>query len=749
MSGTAVVAQYASEARAAQDWFDFRRESIEPVLHFVTAIERERSSTFQVLGGDPAAATELTPRREETNTALVAMNRVADAGKDLDSDAIAQSAAAFAQLAPQIPAIRRSIDRGEIDVHGVDAFYSRLQGVLADSIVESAVPNAPNSETMAQELTSAALLQAADLQSRAKGLATFGMARGVVEPAERREIAELDGAFRQQLDTLSPRLAESVQADYRDLIGSAEWKLATLGQHELAERGKTSIPYEDWLAAEQAVGTKLLGLFRSQLTRTNQIADNAAAASFARSVWAGVIGLLLALGSFTIAAVVANRLVARLRALRSRSLDMANAKLPSIIRRINDGEQVDIDAETVLVDTGSDEIGQVAEAFSRAQRTAVEAAVGEVRTRSGFNKVFLDIAYRNQAVVRRQLELLDIAESKQDDPEHLQVLFDLDHLATRARRNAENLLVLGGGQPGRRWRRPVPLEEIVRGAASETENFARVSAVHVPDVWVSGGAVADLTHLLAELIDNATSFSPPEAPVSVHGNVVGRGVVVQVEDQGLGIRFEERARLNHMLRVPPDFNEMALEGRRHLGLFVVGRLAQRHSITVSLQESAYGGIKSIVLLPTDLIQLPDEASAEDTVGNSAAPEPNERRRKGPAASGPVARELGHVAPTVQVFPTPDAHLGQAPAPFPVTSSPDRPLTADPRPQLPVTQGRAPLPQRQRHRHLAPELQLDNSAPHQPRNTSDHRRSADAMRGSMASFQRGTRQGRASAPNSHQ
>ncbi|MFI9408673.1 sensor histidine kinase [Nocardia gamkensis] len=749
VTGIIVVTQLASEARSAQEWFDFRSAAAEPALHFITAIERERSTSLQVFGGDPQAAAELGPRRADTDTALAELNQVAVAGKRLDADSIAQSATTFAQLAPQMPTIRQSIDRGQIDVQDVDAYYSRLVGVIGDSVLESAVPNAPDSETLAQEFISATLVQIADLQSRAKGLAASGMAREVLDPAKRRLVAELNGAFRQQLEALVPRLAKPSQADYRGLIDSPEWRLATLARDELTERGKTSVSYQDWLAAEQAVGTGLLGLFRSQLSRTFQTANDAAAESFARSVWAGVIGLFLTLSAFAIAAVLANRLVARLRSLRSRSLEMANEKLPSIIKRINDGEDVDLDAETLLVDTGGDEIGQVAEAFSKAQRTAVDAAVEEVRTRSGFNKVFLDIAYRNQAIVRRQLELLDVAESKQDDPEHLQLLFDLDHLATRARRNAENLLILGGGQPGRRWRRPVPLEEIVRGAVSETENFARVGTVHVPDVWVAGGAVADLIHLLAELIDNATTFSPPEAPVSVLGNLVGRGVVVQVEDQGLGIRFEERERLNEMLGEPPDFHEMALEGRRHLGLFVVGRLAQQHSITVSLQESAYGGIKSIVLLPTELLQAANQTSAGHTVGNSGPIEPHERRVEGPAATGPVAREFGHVTSTGQAFPATDAEFGNAP-PFAGTSSFNSPLPTDRQPELPATKGRAPLPRRHRQSHLAPELQqLDNSALHLSRNTSDRQRSPDVMRGSLASFQRGTRQGRASAPNSNE
>lgn len=176
------------------------------------------------------------------------------------------------------------------------------------------------------------------------------------------------------------------------------------------------------------------------------------------------------------------------------------------------------------MDEGTNEIGDVAEAFNAAERTAVASAAPEARTRSGINRVFLDIARRSQAVVNRQLEILDVAEAKQGAPEHPELLFKLDHLATHARRNAESLLILGGGQPGRKWRKPVALEEIVRSGISETEDFARVSAVRLPDVRIQGAAVADLLNLLAERVDNARSFSPPGAPVTVRGNIAMAGL---------------------------------------------------------------------------------------------------------------------------------------------------------------------------------------------------------------------------------
>ena len=329
--------------------------------------------------------------------------------------------------------------------------------------------------------------------------------------------------------------------------------------------------------------------------------------------------------------------------------------LPSLVTRIGNGELVNVESEMTPLEYGSDEIGQVAEAFSTAQRTAVAAAVAEARTRGGINKVFLDIAHRSQLVVYRQLELLDVAEARQGDPEHLELLFQLDHLATRARRNAENLLILGGGQPGRKWRQR-GLEDIVRSAVSETEQFARVSTVRLPEVQVLGAAWAT-SFTCWPSWSTTRRRSRHRSRRCGWRQLVGKGVVVEVEDQGLGIEFAERERLSAALRDPPDFQSMAVSGQRHLGLFVVGQLAQRHGITVSLLESAYGGIKAIVLIPSSVVA---SAPADDWPELSQAGRYQQQlplacrqnqprravRRPGPRPVDPVARNRRSGPPVI-------------------------------------------------------------------------------------------------------
>ena len=197
----------------------------------------------------------------------------------------------------------------------------------------------------------------------------------------------------------------------------------------------------------------------------------------------------------------------------------------------------------------------------------------------------------------------------------------------------------------------------MRSAVSETEHFARVSTVRLPGVQVQGVVVGDLIHLLAELVENATAFSPPDAAVTVRGNLVGKGVVVEVEDQGLGIEFDERERLNQTLANPPDFQAMALSGQRHLGLFVVGQLAQRHGIAVSLLESAYGGIKAIVLIPSDVVVADGAAGGDSSAigGSGRHGQPD----GGPAgmAPGAVWRPRGRDDARLQELPTSQPSCG--------------------------------------------------------------------------------------------
>ncbi|NUU25672.1 MAG: sensor histidine kinase, partial [Streptomycetaceae bacterium] len=291
----------------------------------------------------------------------------------------------------------------------------------------------------------------------------------------------------------------------------------------------------------------------------------------------------------------------RLLGLQEATVELAEKRLPVVIDRLSRGEAVDTAAELPELPHGGDEIGQVAAAFDTAQRAALDGAVRLAREREGHAKVFHNVALRTQSLVGRQLRALDAMENRHQDPEILEDLFVLDHLATRLRRYEENLVILSGHHPGRRWSRPVRVIDVVRSAVGEVEDYSRIDVHVAADLALSGAAVGPVIHLLAELLENATAFSPPDTPVEVRGMTVAKGLVVEIEDRGLGMGEEEYAALNAELENPKAFDMVALADDVRLGLFVVAQLAQRYGITVTLRPSPYGGTLAIVFLPKELI----------------------------------------------------------------------------------------------------------------------------------------------------
>ncbi|HTU76651.1 MAG TPA: nitrate- and nitrite sensing domain-containing protein [Trebonia sp.] len=325
----------------------------------------------------------------------------------------------------------------------------------------------------------------------------------------------------------------------------------------------------------------------------------------------GVFGFLGLILSLILTIVLARSINRRLTTLRRQALLLAQEHLPSVVSRLRRGEPVDADAEAAPLRVGNDEIGQVGQAFDAVRQTAIASAVEEARLRQGVNDVFRNLARRNQSLLQRQLTSLDQMERKATDPEVLDDLFKLDHLTTRMRRHAEGLIILSGAPPGRGWSAPVRLIDVMRGAVSEVEDYARVQVATQSRAALSGSAVTDVIHLLAELIENATSLSPPYTQVRVTGEAVMNGFAIEIEDRGLGLTPDRLAELNHRLANPPDVNPANTE---QLGLFVVAQLARRHGIHVTLRPSPYGGTTAVALIPRQLIV--DDTPAALTSGEN-------------------------------------------------------------------------------------------------------------------------------------
>ncbi|MGI5200096.1 sensor histidine kinase [Spirillospora sp. CA-108201] len=439
-----------------------------------------------------------------------------------------------------------------------------------------------------------------------------------------------------------------------------------------------------------------------------------------------VVGLLIVAASVTLSVLFARRLARELRDLQASAQRLAHERLPSVVARLRRGEKVDVDAEAPRPERGrTKEIALVADAFDAVQRTAVGTAVGEAELRASINRVFINLSWRSQSLLHRQLRLLDQMERRASSPEELDDLFRLDHLTTRMRRHAEGLVILSGSPTVRAWDHPVAAEDVVRAAIAEVEDYTRVEVTGASSAAVTGDVVADVIHLLAELIENAASFSPPATEVTVKVETVANGLAVEVVDRGVGLEPDELDELNRRLASDVEFDLVDTE---RLGLFVVARLAARHGVQVSLLPSPYGGTTAIVLVPHALVVLDDDwhmargltTGTPQPVGSAALGGGGQARLgrpARPALPGRIVRE--RPSDELAGLPAgPGALPGAVPPPAPPA---DPPLDPPPDPAGPFAGRARPngaepgpggvedsevtgrLPRRVRQRSLAPQL----------------------------------------------
>ncbi|MFG3156316.1 nitrate- and nitrite sensing domain-containing protein [Streptomyces sp. NPDC048219] len=311
----------------------------------------------------------------------------------------------------------------------------------------------------------------------------------------------------------------------------------------------------------------------------------------------GAVVVIALLAAFILAGMVARQMSRSMRQLRNAAFGIAEQRLPTLVDQLSRTDPGRVDTRVAPIPINStDEIGEVARAFDQVHREAVRLASEQALLRGNINAIFTNLSRRNQSLIEGQLSLITDLENNEADPDQLENLFRLDHLATRMRRNGENLLVLAGEEPGRRWDQPVPLVDVLRAASSEVEQYERIELSGVPEAEIHGRAVTDLVHLLAELLENATTFSSPQTKVRVTATRLPDGrVMVEIHDKGIGLTAEDFADINHKLANPPTV-DAAISQR--MGLFVVGRLSDRHGIRVQLRPSGeQAGTTSLVMLP--------------------------------------------------------------------------------------------------------------------------------------------------------
>ncbi|MEU5963440.1 ATP-binding protein [Micromonospora parva] len=554
-------------------------------------------------GGDrQAAANDLKPLQAATDKAIVDLSRAAEPLADADASwrvAFSEALEAYDQVVD----IRAAIPPAVLSSETILSNYHRAVGALLDLLAEP-TPGQNQPALNDAVLRYVQLARVKELSSRVRGQLYAAARAGAYGTEDRVILADLRG---QQLTALGAFRVAATSAQirrYDETSVSPMFLVATdLEERSLSSGGASPqvLPSEQWWSASQQRQESLRQLEAGVLDDAVQQAEEASADQLRATllVVGGVVTVLLA--ALLISLLIGRSVARSMRLLRSQALRIAQVELPDALDRLKTvtGGVPRIEVAPAVV-RSLDEIGELAEAFVAVHRSAVTVAVEQALMRRNVNAMFVNLARRSQVLVERQLELLDDLEREESDPDQLENLFKLDHLAARMRRNDESLLVLAGTDSTRRWNRPVGLGAVLLAAAAEIEQYQRVRIESVADVHVVGHAVGELVHLLAELLENATAFSRPDTVVVVTARVGAGGPLIEIVDRGLGMSPAALVQANEVLASPPAADVAAVE---RMGLFVVSHLAARLGLRVRL-EGGEDGLVARLALPAELLAAP-------------------------------------------------------------------------------------------------------------------------------------------------
>ncbi|MFE9450269.1 nitrate- and nitrite sensing domain-containing protein [Streptomyces sp. NPDC006739] len=710
-----------------------------PVAAAVAALQTERAAAVRY-ASDPRAVDSGDLRNLATRTDLaVARLRLGDGHTVADSEElpadVAERLTSFVTAAAHLSTLRTALFDHRA---GWNKAYGQYTATIASAFaVDGALTG----------------IQRADVGSDARVLLEFNRAQEALSQedtvlggarlsgglqGERLRLFTGAVATRRALtESAVTDLPQAQRAAWHDLTGTGTYTLLTTAEDKAlasppgARAVDAAAPEATWNAAHARVTDGMRGIATDTGQAVAGRADPFARGLLTPAGAAVLLGLAAVAASLVISVRIGRALVVELVSLRNTALEIARRELPEAMRRLRAGEEIDIQAEAPAGPPAEDETGQVAEALGTVHRAALSAAVERAELASGISGVFVNLARRSQILVHRQLSLLDSMERRSEDPGELSDLFRLDHLTTRMRRHAESLIILSGAAPGRAWRMPVSLTNVVRAAVSEIEDYARVEVRQLPEAGVIGAAVADLTHLLAEIVENAAQFSPPHTRVRVTGEPVGNGYVLEVEDRGLGMGAETLAEANRRIE---QSEALDLFDSDRLGLFVVSRLAARHGIKVHLRTSPYGGTTAVVLLPTTLLHTKPSDGAHRPATDA---EPVPRRDHARVPDEPARQEAVAAPadrPALVTAPASPGPANDTPPPGVTTLRLHRPAD-DP-------ESSEDLPRRVRQASLAP--QLRRRRPEEPARSpapgGDERRTPELVRDRMAAYRDGWTRG---------
>ncbi|MFD5187587.1 nitrate- and nitrite sensing domain-containing protein [Streptomyces sp. NPDC058357] len=653
-------------------------------------LQAERRLSAEALARHEGATGELQRQRKLTDEAVKSFQSLSDVATD-DAPAEVRDAVSKARAAiNQLPAQRALVDDGGNDQQkAVYRYYTDL--IAVDLQLFAALSHVDNGRitTLSQPLVD--LFWTKEMISRSDALLARGWPAGKLSTEDLKQVREaVSGQELQYSTKVVPQLPPDQKAMWEKITDSAAWKTKTRVENEVLRptdadaKGFVTLGAQEktWRGAMDELSPQIEKLLEHRTADVVEEGKGSVMSLLFKMVLTTVVGLLAVIAVIWTTWRLTRNLRRRIGGLQERAEELEKA-LPDVVERLAQGERIDVEAEARAIEPDgkggrSDELSQLGDALNLARTSALAAAVKQADQHRGFERLLQRIARRTQQLIGQQLKKLDELERKHEDPAVLDGLFDLDHLTARLRRYEENLVILAGGSPHRRWRKPVPLLDVMRSAQGEVQDYRRVVLDLDGSPWLSERAVGPVSHVLAELIENALSFSRPPSPVEVRAAKVSRGLAIEVEDRGLGMEEDQLAAANELMMRPPRMDVLAHSDDIRLGLYVIARLADQHGLRVEFRSSAYGGTRVVLLVPDELtvpephtgpVGVPSPAPATAPAAPTA-PAPGDAlptRVQGQALAGVTALNAAGAPYATPEQPHPAAeepYPAPAPAPIP-------------------------------------------------------------------------------------
>ncbi|MFI5952613.1 nitrate- and nitrite sensing domain-containing protein [Cryptosporangium sp. NPDC051539] len=574
------------------------------VQDLVQELQTERGVTAGLLGGNAGFRAELTRVRDRVDEQRTAVEKLVDDGGTVD-DRVADAVRSLEGLA----GVRAGVDTGGGTRAPAFAFYTARVAEL--SRVDFGLDSSADAELRRNVAALQALADVKEATARERAFLNGVFSASGFGKGEFLQFVTARSAKDAALETFTRYASEDARTSMAYLLDTGAAREATYFEAVALDAGDgrpLQVNPQSWQSALTTVLDDMLDLQQhvgSVIRARAEVLQNQATVRMAVLL----VAVLLSVVGSVYLAFRASRSIARpLAALAGEANRLAGRQLPEAVRRTAAGDDAPAPPPVVVPRGATDEVRQVADAFDRVQATAYSLATEQARLRRTSAESLANLGRRNQNLLRRQLGFITRLEREESDPAGLANLFELDHLATRMRRNAESLLVLVGAASPRQWSQPLPVADVIRAAVSEVEEYRRVTLRRVDDVLVAGSVVSGIAHMLAELIENGLSFSPPDENVEIHGRRLGDGYLIAVFDQGIGLNPTEIDRANQRLRGEGDF---LTAPARFLGHYVVGRLAADMGIEVQLAASPVTGVTARITLPPSMLTEAPALTAAD------------------------------------------------------------------------------------------------------------------------------------------